>query len=767
MHRSHTRGRAAAALATGITAAVALSALTALPATAATSTTTADATAPTATAAAAVTAGTVSDAVFQWGVSNETGNRAFAPGTFNLLGAGKIPKTSAADTIVESDWKATDGNVVLQKKQADGSYATSTWAGLTTDSAGVPILSPTAKRYSENRVTIAAGTGTVDTETDTAEISWDGDFTVAFYSGMTQFYVSDPVLDVADGSGTVTATLSGYGSDMDDPSKFVTLPDTEVVLADLSGVDVTETGFTIDPDYLGVSVTAPAGGSPQVTDSAYFGSFPQSFVDFQGLTGQSSYWYSSGGSADAAKVALPLSSTYTVQAPVVVPAVTVSKTEGLNPDTDVVTVKGTGFSANAPATNGSRPPLAGKFAGAYVAFGSFAENWKPSAEAPGSARPTIRTAESLKWVVDAADVQTVGGAAAGGVAINADGSFEVEITVQKDYAGALADGNYGIYTYPGGGAVYAPFETYTPISFGTAVPTRIEGADRYDVAVEIAQKSHPTTSDVVYLANGTAFADALSAAPAAASDDAPLLLTTADRLLPVVEAELERLNPKNIVVVGGPKSIEPAVLTQLEALATDGAVRIDGADRYAVSRSVTEYAFESATNAYVATGATFPDALSASAAAGSAGFPVVLVPGTASTVDTETTAILTDLGVEEVTIAGGPASVSTGIETSLKSVAPVTRLSGADRFQASIAINRDAFTAADDVFIATGYTFPDALAGAVLAASKDAPLYVVPTECVPTGVLQDLSTLDPNRVTLLGGTASLSPAVQSLTACAF
>jgi hypothetical protein len=38
---------------------------------------------------------------------------------------------------------------------------------------------------------------------------------------------------------------------------------------------------------------------------------------------------------------------------------------------------------------------------------------------------------------------------------------------------------------------------------------------------------------------------------------------------------------------------------------------------------------------------------------------------------------------------------------------------------------------------------------------------------VPTGVIQDIGTFAPNRVTLLGGTASLSPAVQSLTACAF
>jgi putative cell wall-binding protein len=755
VHSSPSRGRAAAALATGLTAAVAFSALTALPASATT--------APAETEPlAAVTTGTVSDAVFQWGINNESNNSAFFG--FNYLSAGKIAKTSGDDQLTEAEWKATDGAVTIQKKQADGSYATSTWAGLRTTAAGGSLGAPGSPNYSDNRVSITGGTGTVDADDDNAEITWDGDFTVAFYNGFTQFSATDPHLSVENGVGTVTATLSGYGTVMGNESVFSVLPEAEVVLANLGSVDVTETGFTVTPDYLGVTAPSREGSTPQkTTDGATFGSFPESFVSYQFDTGQSSYWYSSGLN-DAGKPALPFTTGYTVQAPVATPQVSVSKTEGLNPDTDVVTVTGTGFSPNAPATSGTRPPLAGKFGGAYVAFGSFADVWKPSEGAPRGSRTTADT----KWVLEAADVATVGGAAAGAVAINADGSFQVDITVNKDFAGALADGNYGIYTYPGSGAVYAPFETYTPISFGAAVPTRIEGADRYDVAVRIAQQSHPTTSDVVYLANGTTFTDALSAAPAAASDSAPLLLTTSDTLLPEVLAELERLKPKTVVVVGGPKSIQPAVFDQIDAIATEEAVRIDGADRYAVSQSVADYAFaEGATTAYVATGTNFPDALSASAAAGSNGYPVVLVYGKAGTADAATKTLLTDLGVQTVKIAGGPASVSAGIATSLGSVAPVTRLSGADRYQASIAINRDAFAAADDVFIATGLKFPDALAGAVLAASKDAPLYVVPAGCVPTGVIQDIGTFAPNRVTLLGGTASLSPAVQSLTACAF
>ncbi|WP_382308368.1 cell wall-binding repeat-containing protein [Herbiconiux sp. UC225_62] len=630
-------------------------------------------------------------------------------------------------------------------------------AGLSTDPSGAPLT--TGGGPSGNRVSITSGTGTVDAAADDADISWTGDFTVAFYSGLTQYSVSNPHLVVDNGTGTVTATLSGYGTSMDNPDEFAALPDTEVVLADLTGVDVTDAGFSVAPEYLGVSITAPEGAAPQVTTGDSWGSFPQSFVDFQGLTGQSSYWYSSGGSSDAGKVALPIGVTLSGA-----PTVTVSTTAGLDPATDVVTVTGTGFVRNAPATNGTRPPLAGKFGGVYVAFGTFLDTWKPSEGAPSSARKTFSTA----WALDAADVQSVGGAAAGAVAIDADGSFSVQLTVQKDFTGALAAGNYGIYTYPGSGAVYAPFETSTPVSFELPDASRIEGADRYDVAVTISQTSHRVTSDTVYVANGAVFSDALSAAPAAASDDAPLLLTPADRLLPAVAEEIERLSPKTIVVVGGPNSVSPAVFSDLEALAGDSAVRIDGADRYAVSRNVVEYAFgeTGATTAYVATGTNFPDALSASAAGGSFGAPVLLVYGSATAADDATTSTLGDLGVTTLKIAGGPNSVSPGMESSLASVAPVTRLSGADRFEASISINHDAFTRADDVFIATGLNFPDALAGAALAASSTAPLYVVPSTCVPQAALMDIAGLNPDRVTLLGGPASLSPEVQSLTACA-
>ncbi|TPX02856.1 hypothetical protein FJ656_20225, partial [Schumannella luteola] len=162
----------------------------------------------------------------------------------------------------------------------------------------------------------------------------------------------------------------------------------------------------------------------------------------------------------------------------------------------------------------------------------------------------------------------------------------------------------------------------------------------------------------------------------------------------------------------------------------------------------------------------FPDALAAGPAAVANHAPVVLVDGFASSLDAATLQLFDDLGVTTVKIAGGPASVSTGIEQQLAEDYTVQRFGGADRFEAAVAINDDAFSAVEEVaFIATGLKFPDALAGGALAAKYGAPLYVTRDTCIPGSVLDSLAGLEIEKVYLLGGPASLSTDVADLERC--
>ncbi|MFB2584786.1 cell wall-binding repeat-containing protein [Herbiconiux liukaitaii] len=299
---------------------------------------------------------------------------------------------------------------------------------------------------------------------------------------------------------------------------------------------------------------------------------------------------------------------------------------------------------------------------------------------------------------------------------------------------------------------------------------RVSGADRYAVALQIAQRAHPQAipSGTVYLATGGNYPDALSSVPAAVKQGGPLLLTPSDRLLPEVAAEIRRLAPAAIVVVGGTASVSDAVLAELRPLAAT-VTRLAGADRYEASRAVARFAFGTAPRSYVATGGNFPDALSAGSAAGSAGIPITLVNGGAGTADAATVDHFRTMGTSAVTIAGGPNSVGAGVADALKTRIPATveRLSGSDRFTASLAINRAAYSSSSTVYLATGYNYPDALAGGVLAAKSKAPLYMVPGDCVPRGVIDDISRLKATKVVLLGGPSSLSDSVATLSACSW
>lgn len=331
-----------------------------------------------------------------------------------------------------------------------------------------------------------------------------------------------------------------------------------------------------------------------------------------------------------------------------------------------------------------------------------------------------------------------------------------------------------------GAAVAAPAPAAETADAAGPTVDRIAGADRYEAAVNISKASKSGRSPVVFLVTGQNYPDALSAAPAAVHLGAPLLLTTRDSLPAVVLAEITRLEPQLVVVVGGVNSVSDAVVAQVKAItnvhATDPEFthpkvdRVAGSDRYEASRNIIDYAFgTAASHFYIATGANFPDALSAGAAGGAADTPVLLVDGSKPTLDGPTQSFLTtrDANVA-VKIAGGPNSVSPGIEDYLRSITDdVKRFAGADRYEASLAINHDAFTgtAPARVFLATGSNFPDALAGAAYAGALTSPLFVVHGDCVPSGILVEIAELGAKRVTLLGGPASLSAGVAALQSC--
>jgi putative cell wall-binding protein len=89
-----------------------------------------------------------------------------------------------------------------------------------------------------------------------------------------------------------------------------------------------------------------------------------------------------------------------------------------------------------------------------------------------------------------------------------------------------------------------------------------------------------------------------------------------------------------------------------------------------------------------------------------------------------------------------------------------TRLSGAGRIATALEVSRRTFERSDAVVLARADDYPDALAGAPLAALMEAPILLTPPGGLDPAVAAEIGRLGATRAYLLGGTAALSAAVQ-------
>ena len=117
----------------------------------------------------------------------------------------------------------------------------------------------------------------------------------------------------------------------------------------------------------------------------------------------------------------------------------------------------------------------------------------------------------------------------------------------------------------GTGAVSAAVQT-AAAAHTTGSVTRLGGTDRYATAVAVSAATYRPGVSVVYLATGTGFADALAGAPAAGMQAGPVLLVTPTSIPAVVAAELTRLHPARIVILGGTGAVSAAVQTAIDRM---------------------------------------------------------------------------------------------------------------------------------------------------------------------------------------------------------
>lgn len=291
---------------------------------------------------------------------------------------------------------------------------------------------------------------------------------------------------------------------------------------------------------------------------------------------------------------------------------------------------------------------------------------------------------------------------------------------------------------------------------------RLAGTDRYASAAAVSVAHFASGVPVVYIATGASFPDALAGGPAAKMGGGPLLLTAAGSLPASTAAELARLRPGRIVVLGGMGAVSNNVISQLGGYTSGGVTRLYGADRYATAAAISSATFPSGAGlVYIATGANYPDALAAGAAAARANAPILLT-GTSS-LPGATAAELSRLHPSQIIVMGGTGAVGDNVVGQLRAYAPsVQRIAGADRFSTAVALSAATFAAdsVSNVYIATGGSYPDGLAAGPVAGANGAPLLLVGNS-LPASVAAELRRLDPANVLIIGGTSVVSEAVRA------
>ncbi len=297
---------------------------------------------------------------------------------------------------------------------------------------------------------------------------------------------------------------------------------------------------------------------------------------------------------------------------------------------------------------------------------------------------------------------------------------------------------------------------------------RQSGADRYATAVAVSAANFAPGVPVAFIATGTNFPDALAGGPPGGILGGPILLVQPTAIPAVVQAELQRLNPAKVVILGGTGAVSGGVESQLVGMFGSGKVsRLAGANRYTTAVAISQAYFSPGVPvAYLATGTNFPDALAGGPPGGKFGGPVLLVQPTA--IPAAVQAELVRLNPAKVVILGGTGAVSGAVEAQLVGMfgsGKVSRLSGADRYATAVAISQANYAPnVPVVFVATGANFPDALAGTPPAGDQLGPILLVTRDTIPASVAAELTRLKPGRIVVLGGTGVISAGVATALA---
>ena len=272
--------------------------------------------------------------------------------------------------------------------------------------------------------------------------------------------------------------------------------------------------------------------------------------------------------------------------------------------------------------------------------------------------------------------------------------------------------------------------------------SRLSGTDRYATAGAIDQAAFPSGSPTVLLADGLpAHApDALAASGVEGVDGIGVLLTDNTSSVPAnALTALSSNKVHNIAVVGGTASVSSAQVSELKSKGYNVVTPFQGQTRYQTMEMIdasikpSQVGTDANGNptAILASGdpAHYVDALSAGALAYAKKFPIILTNSTSSTLQPEAQQVITQLGIKDLIVVGGTASIpASQYNPKPSGVTQVENKAGSDRSATSAALADYAISqkwlAPTNLDLARGDDGSDALAGAAFGGIKGYPTVI-------------------------------------------
>jgi putative cell wall-binding protein len=271
----------------------------------------------------------------------------------------------------------------------------------------------------------------------------------------------------------------------------------------------------------------------------------------------------------------------------------------------------------------------------------------------------------------------------------------------------------------------------------------LSGPNRYATAAALSKASYGANHPLVYVTTGLNYPDAISTGPIAALGAAPVLLVTTTDIPTETRAELARLSPGRIVVVGGPAAVSDAVVAQLGDFSDAPVERLAGPDRYdtAVQASMSFFADGAAHEVFLATGQSSADALAAGTSAAASPGPLLLTRS--GNLPASVGEEIIRLNPARVVIVGGVGAVSPAVEQAVSALGfPVERVAGSDRYDTSARLSRRTFpTPLVPMMVATGENYPDALTATASIGSRSGSLLLTRSADLPGVIAAELARL--------------------------